>query len=149
MNWNGFGRKQSWRNRGTAQTFAWRARGIIRRTWIRTVCVSEIQTGYLPNTNTLLHQPFWYNTQGWNITLCPTVLQLSPWNRVLTERLIVYQLFNVLNAFYGGTNSRVSNHFWQRATTVIVGWFAGFTCKNQDTFHSWPPKLLFFILYLI
>jgi hypothetical protein len=32
--------------------------------------------------------------------------------------------------------ARVSSVFWQRATTVIIGWFGGSTRKNHDKWHT-------------
>lgn len=39
---------------------------------------------------------------------------------------------------------------WPRDTTVIVGWSAGCTWKNNNNWYIWPPKLLYiFIVHTV
>jgi len=49
----------------------------------------------------------------------------------------------------GGVYQGRPNFSLQRATTVIVGWFAGHTCKAHHMRHTSPPKLYIYIYIYI
>jgi hypothetical protein len=62
--------------------------------------------------------------------------------KCMKEHLYEFDFFG-LRPIDGYLISGMSNLlFWERATVIIVGWFAGRACKNYNKFHTQLPKLL-------